>query len=72
THSVLCGADEERGERSLDSITTDGMLDKLSAIGILDCVRQSIMEKIKYLANWRTHNAVEVAVITFTQVYGQL
>lgn len=71
-HSVLCGADKETVEHILDSITTDEMLDKLRDIGILDCVMQSIMEKIKYLANLRTHNAVEVGVITFSQVYGQL
>jgi len=72
THSVLCGADKETVEHILNSVTTDEMLDKLRDMGILDCVMNSIMEKIKYLANLRTHNAVEVGVITFSQVYGQL
>ena len=72
THSVLCGADKTTIKQIYNSVTTDEMIDKLKNIGILDKVMVSIMDKIKYLTNLRTHNTVDVGVITFSQVYGQL
>lgn len=72
THSALCGADKTTIEEIYNSVTTDEMLDKLKSINILDKVMRSIMDKIKYLANLRTHNITEVGVITFSQIYGQL
>lgn len=72
THSALCGADKATIEQIYNSVTTDEMIDKLKKIDILEKVMESIMDKIKYLANIRTHNTVEVGVITFSQVYGQL
>lgn len=71
-HSALYGADREITEHILNSVTTDEMLDKLRAAGLLNKVMDSIMDKIKYLANLKTHNTVEVGVICFSQVYGQL
>ena len=71
-HSALCGAGSDAAEKIYNSVTTDEMLDKLIKQGILEKVVESIMSKIKYLVNLRAHNSVDVGVITFSQVYGQL
>jgi len=72
THSVLYGAPKHTVEQILDSVTTDEMIDKLMEIGILECVMESIMKKIKYLVNLRTYNTMDIGVITFSQKYVQL
>lgn len=65
-HSGIHGATKEQMIQIMNQMTTDGAITYLEEIGILNEVKQSIMEKILKQMRARTHNEIVIELVVFS------
>lgn len=71
-HAALCGADTKVAEDIMKASTTDEIHSILIDKNIVKMVYDSILKRILFHVNYRTHNKIRIELIVFNNVNGIL
>lgn len=71
-NAIRAGADLETVKRVLDAVTTEDGLDLLAKEGYMEATMQLVMEKIYFYLNNRAYSNLELGILVFSNVYGEL
>lgn len=71
-HAAMAGAKTEVVRELMDCITTTGAVDLLQKESILECVMESIMDKIAFYLKQRAGNDLAIGAVMFSKEHGIL
>ena len=72
SHALMAGADIETLKEVLAAVTTEEGLTILKKKGYLDQTMEPIMKKIHFYLNNRAYGNLELGILLFSNVYGEL
>lgn len=71
-NAIRAGADTDTAGRILEAVTTEDGIAILEQKGMLDAVMPLLMEKLSFYLNHRAYGNLELAILVFSNVYGEL
>lgn len=72
SHALLAGADADNCRQILHAVTTDEGIRIIKNQGLLEPVMKTIMEKIRYYLDHRAYGKLKLAIIVFSNEFGEL